>query len=262
MIPGKPNLSMITLSGIRFSYGGCEHTIFEDLSLDIQTGSITAILGPNGAGKSTLLHLILGLLKPHGGTIHLDQRPRYSYSRREFGRLVGMVSQTETIPFSFTVLEYVLLGRAPYLGMLAVPGDEDVRLAEQALAYLGLAQMAQRHTDALSGGEQQLVLLARALAQQPRILLLDEPTAHLDLGNKGRVLQMVQQLVQTGVTAVFTTHEPDLVAAIADYVVLMRDGQTLAAGAFSDVFTSENLSQTYGVPVRVAQVDGRRVVLA
>jgi len=253
---------MVTLSEIRFSYNGHAHTVFENLSLEIPAGSITAILGPNGAGKSTLLHLILGLLTPHAGVIRLNQRPRHSYSRRELGRLVGLVSQEETIPFSFTVLEYVLLGRAPYLALLDVPRAEDVEIAQQALARVDMVAMARRPIEALSGGERQLVLIARALAQQPRILLLDEPTAHLDLGNKGRVLRLIQQLVAGGVTAVFTTHEPDLVASVADYVVLMRAGQTLVAGALADVFTSENLSQTYDVPVTVAQVDGRRVVLA
>ncbi len=232
------------------------------LSLEIPAGSITAILGPNGAGKSTLLHLILGMLKPHAGSVRLDGRARHTYSRRELGRLVGLVAQTESIPFSFTVMDYVLLGRAPYLRPLEVPGPEDVRVAERALVRLGIDAMARRAIDTLSGGEQQLVVLARALAQQPRILLLDEPTAHLDLGNKGRVLHLVQEMVADGITVVFTTHEPDLVAAIADYVVLMRGGETLAAGALSDVFTPENLSQTYGVPVTVAQVAGRRVVVA
>jgi len=173
-----------------------------------------------------------------------------------------MVAQTESIPFSFTVTDYVLLGRAPYLSPLGVPGLEDVRVAEEALARLGIEAMARRAIDTLSGGEQQLVVLARALAQQPRILLLDEPTAHLDLGNKGRVLRLVQEMVADGITAVFTTHEPDLVAAIADYVVLMRGGQTLAVGKMADVFTSQNLSQTYGVPVTVAQVAGRRIAIA
>jgi len=253
---------MIALSAIRFTYDGRARTLFEGLSLEIPAGSITAILGPNGAGKSTLLHLILGMLKPRSGIVRLDGRPRHTYSRRALGRLVGMVAQTESIPFSFTVTDYVLLGRAPYLSPLGVPGLEDVRVAEEALARLGIEAMARRAIDTLSGGEQQLVVLARALAQQPRILLLDEPTAHLDLGNKGRVLRLVQEMVADGITAVFTTHEPDLVAAIADYVVLMRGGQTLAVGKMADVFTSQNLSQTYGVPVTVAQVAGRRIAIA
>ena len=135
-------------------------------------------------------------------------------------------------------------------------------MAEQALDRLGIAEMGLRPIETLSGGERQLALLARALVQQPRILLLDEPTAHLDLANRGRVLALIQQLMAEGITTVFTTHEPDLVAAVADYVVLMRAGQTLAAGTLAQVFTSENLSQTYGVPVKVVQVEGRRVVLA
>ncbi len=253
---------MISLSTLRFSYDGRARTLFDGLSLEIPAGSITAILGPNGVGKSTLLHLILGLLKPHAGSVLLNGRSRHTYSRRELGRLVGLVAQTESIPFSFTVMDYVLLGRAPYLGPLDVPGPEDVRVAEKALARLGIDAMARRAIDTLSGGEQQLVVLARALAQQPRILLLDEPTAHLDLGNKGRVLRLVQEMVADGITAVFTTHEPDLVAAIADYVVLMRGGETLAAGTLADTLTSEWLSLTYNVPVTVVEVEGRRVVLS
>ncbi len=253
---------MITLTEVRFSYNYDAPPVFAGLSLDVPAGAITAVLGPNGAGKSTLLHLILGLLTPQSGAIYLDQRPRDSYLRRELGRLVGLVSQEETIPFSFSVLEYVLLGRAPYLKFLETPRAGDIHIARQALSRVGIPDFAGRSIQALSGGERQLVLIARALAQQPRILLLDEPTAHLDLGNKNRVLRLIQDLVGQGVTAVFTTHEPDLVAAVADYVILMRAGQSLAAGTLADVFTSFNLSQTYGVPVHVAQVNGRRVVLA
>jgi iron complex transport system ATP-binding protein len=128
------------------------------------------------------------------------------------------------------------------------------------LVTVGIETMAERSVQTLSGGERQLVLIARALAQQPRILLLDEPTSHLDLGNKGRVLLLMRRLADDGVTVVFTTHEPNLVT-VADYLVLMRDGQTLAAGPKDAVFTSDNLSRTYDVPVTVAQVGGLRVVL-
>jgi iron complex transport system ATP-binding protein len=251
---------MIVLSEIRFSYNGHEHTVFENLSLEIPAGSTTAILGPNGAGKSTLLHLILGILTPASGLILLGQRPRQQYARRELGRLIGLVAQDETIPFNFTVLEYVLLGRAPYLQILQTPGAEDVRVARRALAAVGMETMAERSVQTLSGGERQLVMIGRALAQQPRILLLDEPTSHLDLSNKGRVLQLVRRLADDGVTVVLTTHEPNL-TAVADHLILMRHGQTLAAGPMGAVFTSANLSQTYDVPVTVAQVDGHRVVL-
>jgi len=251
---------MIALSEIRFSYNGREHTVFENLSLEIPAGSITAILGPNGAGKSTLLHLILGILTPASGSILLGQRPRQHYARRELGQMIGLVAQDEAIPFNFTVLEYVLLGRAPYLPLLRMPRPEDSRIAYRALTTVGMEAMSGRPIQTLSGGERQLVMIARALAQQPRVLLLDEPTSHLDLSNKGRVLQLVRRLADDGVTVAFTTHEPNL-TAVADYLVLMRRGQTLAAGPMDVVFTSGNLSQTYDVPVTVAQVDGRRVVL-
>lgn len=251
---------MIVLRDIRFNYNGHAHTVFEDLSLGIPAGSTTAILGPNGAGKTTLLHLILGILTPASGLILLGQRPRQHYARRELGRLIGLVAQDEAIPFNFTALEYVLLGRAPYLPILQTPGPKDSQIAQRALATVGMETMAERSVQTLSGGERQLVLIARALAQQPRILLLDEPTSHLDLGNKGRVLQLVRRLADDGVTVVFSTHEPNL-ATVADYLVLMRNGQTLAAGPVDAVFTSGNLSLTYDVPVAVAQVDGQRVVL-
>jgi iron complex transport system ATP-binding protein len=251
---------MIALSEIRFSYNGNEHAVFENLSLEIPAGSTTAILGPNGAGKSTLLHLILGILTPASGLILLEQRPRQQYARRELGQMIGLVAQDEAVPFNFTVLEYVLLGRAPYLPILQMPGPEDGRIAHQALTTVGMETMAERPVQTLSGGERQLVMIARALAQQPRILLLDEPTSHLDLSNKGRVLKLIRRLADDGVTVAFTTHEPNL-TAVADYLILMRHGQTLAAGPMGTVFTSDNLSQTYNVPVTVAQVDGHRVVL-
>jgi iron complex transport system ATP-binding protein len=251
---------MIALSRIRFRYNGHEPTVFDNLSLEIPAGSTTAILGPNGAGKSTLLHLILGILTPASGLILLGQRPRQQYARRELGQLIGLVAQDETMPFNFTVLEYVLLGRAPYLQILQTPGPEDVCVARRALTAVGMEAMAERSVQTLSGGERQLVMIGRALAQQPRILLLDEPTSHLDLSNKERVLQLVRRLADDGVTVVFTTHEPNL-SAVADYLVLMRDGQTLAAGPMDAIFTSGNLSRTYDVPVTVAQVNGHWVVL-
>jgi len=251
----------ISIADLHFRYDGRAAALFDNLSLEIPPGSVTAVLGPNGAGKSTLLHLILGLLTPTQGDVQLGGRPRRSYSRREVGKLVGLVAQEEAIPFNFTVQEYVLLGRAPHLDLLATPRPTDLAIARQALARVGAADMAGRSIQTLSGGERQLVLLARVIAQAPRILLLDEPTAHLDLGNKERVLGLVREMVAEGVTALFTTHEPDLAAALADAVVLVRDGKIIAAGALNAVFTSENLSQTYGIPVHVYQVEGRHITL-
>jgi iron complex transport system ATP-binding protein len=255
------NHPAITLSDITFSYASQTRVLFEGLSLEIPPGTITAILGPNGSGKTTLMHLILGLLSPDEGVILLARRPRHQYSRRDLGKLMGLVSQNEFIPFNFTVLDYVLLGRAPHLQLLQTPSAADVAVAERVLEEIGLRHLKDRSIQSLSGGERQLVMIARALAQRPRILLLDEPTSHLDLGNKRRVLDIMTTQAAQGVTVVFTTHEPDLAAAVAEYAVLMGGGEIQAVGTAETVLTGENLSETYGVPVEVIELDGERIVV-
>ena len=258
------NPPTISLDRVVFDYASKERrpgALFDGLSLEIPAGTITAILGPNGSGKTTLLHLILGILAPEAGVVLLAQRPRQHYARRALGQLVGLVSQNEYLPFNFTVLEYVLLGRAPHLQLLQTPGEGDVQIARQVLAEIGLAHLVHRSIQSLSGGERQLVMVARALAQRPRILLLDEPTSHLDLANKERVLATLAQQAVQGVTVVFTTHEPNQAAAAASFVVLMREGRVLEAGPMDAVITADHLTETYGVPVEVVEVRGRRIVV-
>ncbi|MGC9350257.1 MAG: ABC transporter ATP-binding protein [Anaerolineae bacterium] len=254
------NPPTITLSNVTFSYATQTRVLFEELSLEIPSGTITAILGPNGSGKTTLMHLILGLLSPDEGVVLLARRPRHQYSRRDLGKLMGLVSQNEFIPFNFTVLDYVLLGRAPHLQLLQTPSASDVAVAAEVLEEIGLHDLMDRSIQSLSGGERQLVMIARALAQRPRILLLDEPTSHLDLSNKSRVLGIMAEQAAQDVTVVFTTHEPDLATSVAEYAVLMRRGEVLAAGTADAVLTGENLTRTYGVPVEVIDLDGQRIV--
>jgi len=218
-------------------------------------------LGPNGAGKTTLLHLTLGWLKPQSGNILLDQSSLSKFSRRALGQWMGLVPQSEHISFEYSLLEFVLLGRAPHLPPLAMPGDEDFEIAADALGKVGLAEMQKRSILSLSGGERQLVLVARALAQQPRLLLLDEPTSHLDLSNKGRLVHLLRGLSERGVTILFTTHEPDVASALATHLVLMKHGQVLKAGSLEDVFTTQCLTSLYHLPVSVIEVSGRRVAL-
>jgi iron complex transport system ATP-binding protein len=253
--------ALLSLSGLSFRYNGTRTDVLRDLSLDIPAGTITAILGPNGSGKTTLLRLLLGVLRPRQGTIRLAGRLQGSYSRRELSQWVGLVPQDEHIPFDFSIMEYVLLGRAPYLGPLAMPGEGDHQVALAALHTTGLAGLQHRPLPNLSGGERQLAVLARALAQRPRILLLDEPTAHLDLANQGRFLGIMRDLVQAGVTLVLTTHDPNLASTVAGFAVLMRQGQILDAGPSGSVLTAEKLSATYGLPVQVYQVGDRRLIL-
>lgn len=254
--------SILSLVDLRFGYDKSQAAVLHGLSLDIPPGSVTAVLGPNGTGKTTLLHVILGLFAPQAGTILIEGNKQSSYSRRQMSRLIGLVPQSEYIPFEFSVLEFVLMGRAPYLGPFDMPSELDRQIALNALQVIGLEHLAHRPTPALSGGERQLAMVARAIAQKPRILLLDEPTSHLDLSNRDRILNVLKKLVSDGVTVVFTTHDPNLAAAMADRIVMMRKGAILAAGPTATTLTSENLGRTYGIPVQVIQHDGRLFIVS
>lgn len=252
--------AILKVDSLDFSYLAGQKSAVNKVSFDILPRTVTAILGPNGAGKTTLLHLLLGLKTPASGSIQLNDKALQKYSRRELSQWVGLVPQSENIAFEFSVLEYVLLGRAPYLGPLDQPGEEDLEIALQSLAEAGIESLQNRSVLALSGGEQQLVTLARALTQQPRILLLDEPTSHLDLSNRNTTLRILDRLRQQGTTIIFTTHDPEAAALIADHLVLMRSGQVLNTGGMESTFTSDKLSQTYGTSVEVVRYDGVWIV--
>jgi iron complex transport system ATP-binding protein len=252
---------IISLAGLRFSYTTSGPPVLRDLSLEIPAGAVTAILGPNGSGKTTLLFILLGMLSPQMGEVIIDGKDQKGLPRSMLSRLMGLVPEEEHIPFDFSILEYVLLGRAPHLGLLEQPKEMDYQVALQALERSGLSALADRPIPSLSGGERQLAKVARALAQRPRVLLFDEPTAHLDLNNKGRVLDMIRSLADDGVAVVLTTHDPNAAVVVADHVVLLKEGQTVATGPVDRVLNSENLSQTYGLPVEVTSVHGRPVVL-
>lgn len=243
----------LRLERIAFGYTG-DVPVLRGLSLAITAGALTAILGPNGGGKTTLLHLLLGWLQPQDGVLLLNDRPLDSFTHRERSRLLGLVPQSEYIPFEFTLLEYVLLGRAPYLGPLEMPSSQDVAEARQAIGRVGLTNLIERPVTRLSGGERQLAMIARALAQHPAVLLLDEPTSHLDLANRRRVRDVLRQLVDDGITVVCTTHDPALAAGMAEAIILMRAGQVVAAGPLETTLTSEKLSATYGLAVSARRV--------
>ena len=247
---------LLRVDDLRFAYDGERRLVLDGVSLRLGRSEVLAILGPNGAGKTTLLHVLLGILKAESGRIWLDGRELSVFSRSEISRVVGLVPQFEHVAFEYTAEEYVLMGRAPHLGMLDLPTQDDTRLAMEALGQLGLLALRHRSMLELSGGERQMVVLARALAQQARLLLMDEPLAHLDLSNKARILAVIRQLSETGVAIVFTTHEPDMVQGVAHRLLLMREGQVVASGPTQAVLTSEALTQTYGVPIRVIDVEG------
>ncbi|MDK2979976.1 MAG: iron complex transport system ATP-binding protein [Chloroflexota bacterium] len=253
------NVPDLSLRDVRFGYEEGT-TVLDSLSLKIEPARITAILGPNGAGKTTLLNTILGYLKPQTGEVLLDGRDIAQYSKRELSQIIGLVPQAEHFPFNFTALEYILLGRTPYMGMFSMPQDEDYRAAQEIVELLNIAHLKQRPVEELSGGEQQLVLLARALAQEPKILLLDEPTTHLDLSNIAKLLNALKDLAKQDVTVVFTTHDPQAAVFCADQLVLMQAGSVVDAGSLEDILTSESLTRLYGVGIRVEEVDAHRVI--
>jgi iron complex transport system ATP-binding protein len=249
----------ISVNGLDFSYDRSA-PILHNLSLEIPGATVTAVLGPNGSGKTTLLSVLVGMLIPQKGTVSIEGKCGKDYSRHARSRLIGLVPQEEYFPFGLTVLDYVLLGRAPYLGFFERPEESDRQVARDALEKTGLAALGDRLVPSLSSGERQLAMVARALAQKPQILLMDEPTSHLDLRNQLGVVRVIRALAAEGVTVVITTHDPNTAAAVASYVVLLRQGQVLAAGPAQTVITSETLSLTYDLPVEVVHLRGRPVI--
>lgn len=252
--------SILSFHEVFFGYNRKVPPVLDGLNLSLKKGLITAILGPNGAGKTTLLFLALGWLKSWAGVISLDGKPVAYYSRRALGQRIALIPQSEHIPFEYSVLEYVLLGRAPYLPSLGMPSRADEELAFNVLEKLGIAHLYDHSVLAISGGERQLVLAARALAQEPSLLLLDEPTSHLDLSNKYRLVQILKDLQARGKTILMTTHEPDLALAVSDELVLMEKGRVLISGPTEDIATGENLSEIYQVPVKIIPVEGKKQV--
>ncbi len=251
----------IAAKAISFGYHEGDSPVLQELSLDIPARKITAILGPNGTGKTTLLHLLLGLLKPDQGEITVQGKKHGVYSRRELSRMMGLVAQFESIPFNFTVLEYVLLGRSPYLKPFQTPGEKDLQIAMETLESLGILKLAEKPVTELSGGERQLVHLARVLAQHTKILLLDEPTAHLDLENQNRILTMLKDLALRGISIVLTTHDPNVAIFVAEYFVLVKEGRIFCEGDLDSVITPENLSTMYNAPIRVEHANGHTMVV-
>ena len=226
--------------------------LLRDVSVDVDRGSLTGLLGPNGCGKTTLLKLLSGIVRPHAGSVWLNDAPLAGMSRRQVARHVAVVPQETHPAFDYTVMEMVLMGRHPHLGMFQLEGPEDLALARESLTATGTAHLAGRAYMTLSGGEKQRVVIASALAQAPDVLLLDEPTASLDLGYQLEVAALLTRLNRDrGVTMVLATHDLNLAAALCDRLVLIREGRVLAQGPTVDVLTTGTIQRLYGVDADV-----------
>ena len=242
-------MTVLAAHGVGFGYGAAP--LFADVSVAVGRGELVGLLGPNGAGKTTLVRLLAGVLAPDAGAVTLDGRalPR---SRRERARAIAFVPQDPRVEFPFTVMEVVLMGRAPYLSGLGFAAATDLRLARGALAALGVEELAGRRLDSLSGGERQRVFLARALVQEPRALLLDEPTTHLDLRHQGRILDVVRRRARDdGLGALAVLHDLNLAAVACDRLVLLAGGRILADGAARDVLTRARITEAFATDVHV-----------
>ena len=249
---------MLDVDDLAFGFPG--KRIGAGVSLHVGPGTTLAVLGGNGAGKTTLLRTLLGVLPPLAGRVRIDGDDVASLAPSDRARRIAYVPQHHAPPFSFTVEDVVVMGRVARGSAFARPGPADRDAAREALARLGIASLAPRAITELSGGERQLVLVARALAQGTPLVVLDEPTASLDYGNRARVLRELDRLRAGGLSIVFSTHEPDHALVHADRALLLAGGAPLASGDAATALTAENVSRLYGLDVALVSVDATRKV--
>ena len=256
-MPGKSKSMDICLQAdqIEFRYeGATSRPVFSELSLAVGKGSVFCLLGPNGTGKSTLLKCLCGLLQCGKGRILLNGNSIRYLGPTTLAQAIGYVPQSQVPVFPYAVEEVVVMGRAPHLKTLAMPSKTDYQKAGRAMDAVGITHLARRPCTRLSGGEWQLTLLARALVQEAQLLILDEPTSHLDVGNQVKILHTIQSLAAQGLTIVMATHFPDHALWTADQVAVLNQGRITIHGAPDEVLTSRTLKDVYGVDIKVLEI--------
>lgn len=237
------------LEGRALTIGYPDHRVGSGLDVALATGEVLALLGPNGGGKTTLLKTLLGLLRPKAGDVRLGGKTLDDYSIRERARVIAYVPQVHIGTFAFSVETVVLMGRTAHGNLFSRPSAHDRDVAHAALERFGIAKLRERPYTMISGGERQLVLLARALAQEPQFVVLDEPTASLDFGNQGKVMAEIKALAKSGHGVLFTTHDPNHALRSADRAYLLRDGTRIAEGPVGSVLDRTHLEELYRAPV-------------
>lgn len=254
--------SSLIADNLSFAYNS--ERVLDGVSLELEPGRLIGVIGPNGAGKSTLVRLLSGLLAPLSGEVRLGGRLLRAWKRRELARRLAVVPQTPNLPEAFTVAEAVLLGRTPYLGLLGNESARDREIAKHAMERTQIWHLAQRTLGTLSGGERQRVVVARALAQEPAVLLLDEPTTHMDVNHQVALIALVRRLAAEDNLAVLAIlHDLNLASLYCDELVLLAGGRILARGQAQEVLTNERIARAYGTDVLVLShpETGRPVVV-
>ena len=243
----------LIVNNLAFAYK--EEPLWQNVSFTLAKGEVMTILGSNGIGKTTLLRVLIGFFKPLGeSSVRLitDAGDEYTphANLKEFTEQIGYVPQVQNTAYSFLVRDYVVMGRAPHLGVFAKPKKEDYELADEVLADLGIYQLRNRSFNTLSGGQQRQAVIARAIVQQPQLVIMDEPTNHLDYGNQFRVLQMVQKLSQKGIAVILTTHMPDQAFYLGGKTAILKP-QGLEVGQVQDILTERALEEIYKLKIKL-----------
>lgn len=242
----------LAAQGLAFGYH--DHRVGSDVTLELASGEVLCLLGPNGSGKTTLFKTLLGLLPPQSGAVLIEGRDARTLTRDAIARQISYVPQAHGAFFPYTVRETVLMGRTAHLGLFSAPSARDYAATAAAIERMRITHLAEAIYTQISGGERQLALIARALAQEARVVIMDEPTANLDFGNQVRVLERIRTLAGEGIGVLLSTHDPDHAFLCADRVAMLHQGQLMACGTVSGVMTAEKLQQIYGVAVTVATV--------
>ena len=237
---------LYNIRNLHFAYRANGPEVLRGVDLQIQEGEILTVLGRNGAGKSTLFSCMLGMKKPLQGTVEILGRNIAAMTEREIATVVGFVPQSHNPAFAYTVEEFVLMGCAAKIGLLSSPGVKEREKTQQALEKMGIAHLAQRPYTELSGGERQQVTIARAIVGEPKIILFDEPTAHLDFSNQVKVLRIVKKLSEDGYAVAMTTHDPNHALLLGGFTAILGDNGRIAWGETEAIVTQENLEKVYG----------------
>ncbi len=231
-----------------------DKVIFNGIDMETAENGVLCILGRNGCGKTTMLKCLCGILRLNGGDIIIDGKSIVNMERHEIASVVGYIPQEHNVGFAYKVLDVVLMGRAPHLSIFASPSEVDYRIAEEAIAMVGISYLSESKYTEISGGERQLVLVARTLAQQPKVLLMDEPTSHLDFRNQTLILKLIDKLAKSGLSVIMTSHFPDHALSYSGKIALMHNGRFLAQGKPAEVVTEQTLETVYGIGVKIFSI--------